>query len=68
MSLRQKEVFVGTEHDKHLLGILKEFYNIEENWMDHLYGEITLNWHLRLEATCKLKRTPPKQAQHGLFE
>ena len=37
--------YVGKEHAQHLLGVLKEFYEIEEDWMGSLYCDITLDWH-----------------------
>ena len=37
--------YVGEENAKHLLGVLKESYEIEEDWNGSLYCEITLDWH-----------------------
>ena len=36
--------YVGEEHAKHLLGILKEFYKVEVDWGGNLYCGITLKW------------------------
>ena len=35
--------YVGNAHAQHLLGVLKEFYKIEEDWMSSLYYGITLD-------------------------
>ena len=37
--------YAGNEHADHLVGILKEFYNLEEDWKGSLYYGITLDWH-----------------------
>ena len=37
--------YVGEENAKHLLGVLKEFYEMEEDWTGGLYCGITLGWH-----------------------
>ena len=72
--------YVGKEHVQHLLGILKKWYEVEEDWTGSLYCEITLNWHYNqhyvdisvvnyvLKQLAKYKQPPPKQAQHYLFE
>ena len=39
--------YVGEENTKYLLGFLKEFYEIEEDWTGGLYCGITLNWHYK---------------------
>ena len=37
--------YVGKEHTKQLLGVLKEFYKVEEDWTGSLYRGITIDWH-----------------------
>ena len=37
--------YVGEENANHLLGVLKEFYKMEEDWNGGLYCGITLDWH-----------------------
>ena len=39
--------YVGEENAKHLLGVLKEFYEMEEDWTGRLYCGITLDWHYK---------------------
>ena len=39
--------FVGEENAKHLLGVLKEFYKMEEDWTGILYCGITLDWNYK---------------------
>ena len=72
--------YVGKEHAHHLLGILKEFYKIEEDWMGSLYCGITLDWHYDqqyvdismvryvLKQLAKYNQPPPKKPQHCLFK
>ena len=35
----------GKEHAQYLLNVLREFYEIEEDWTGSLYCGITLDWH-----------------------
>ena len=37
--------YVGKEHAQHLPNVLKEFYEIEEDWTGSLYYGITLDWY-----------------------
>ena len=72
--------YVGKEHAQHLLGVLKEFYEIEEDWTGSLYCGITLDWHYDqqyvdismvnyvLKQLAKYKQPPPKNPQHYSFE
>ena len=39
--------YVGEENAKHLLGVLKKFYEMEEDWNGGLYCGITLDWHYK---------------------
>ena len=39
--------YVGEENAKRLLGVLKEFYEMEEDWNGGLYCGITLEWHYK---------------------
>ena len=60
--------------------ILKEFYEIEEDWTGSLYCGITLDWHYDqqyvyismvnyfLKQLAKYKQPPPKKPQHCPFE
>ena len=36
--------YVGKDHAQHLLNVLKEFYEIEEDWAGSFYCGITLDW------------------------
>ena len=72
--------YVGKEHAQHLLNVLKEFYEIEEDWTGSLYCGITLDWHYDqqyvdismvnyvLKQLAKYKQPPPKKPQHCPFE
>ena len=67
-------------HTKHILGVLKEFYKIEEDWTGSLYCGITLDWHYDqqyvdisminyvLKQFAKYKQPPRKTPQHCPFE
>ena len=37
--------YVGRQHAEHLIGVLKEFYEVEVDWEGSLYCGITLDWH-----------------------
>ena len=37
--------YIGEESTNHILGVLKELNEIEEDWNGSLYCGITLNWH-----------------------
>ena len=37
--------YVGEEHAKHLMSVLREFYDVEEDWTGGLYCGITLDWN-----------------------
>ena len=37
--------YIGREHAEHLLGILREFYEVEEDWDGALYCGINLDWN-----------------------
>ena len=39
--------YVGEKNAKNLLGVLKEFYEMEEDWTGSLYCGITLDWHYK---------------------
>ena len=72
--------YVGEENANHLLGVLKEFYKMEEYWTGGLYCGIILGCHYKEQyvdiampnyVTKQLLtygRSPPKQAQHTPFE
>ena len=74
--------YIGKVHAEHLLGILKEFYDVKEDWTGSLYCGITLDWHygqqyvdisminyvLKLKQLEKYKQPPPKRSQHYPFE
>ena len=72
--------YVGEENAKHLLGVLKEFYKMEEDWTGSLYCGITLDWHYKKQYVdiampnyipkqlLSYGRPPPKRAQHTPFE
>ena len=72
--------YVGKEHAHHLLNVLKEFYEKEEDWTGSLYCGITLDWHYDqqyvdismvnhvLKQLEKYKQPPPKKPQHCPFE
>ena len=36
--------YVGEEHANHLIGVLEEFYVVENNWEGKKYCGITLDW------------------------
>ena len=36
--------YVGDEHTKHLIKVLKEHYTITEDWEAEKYSGITLDW------------------------
>ena len=36
---------IGRQHDKHLIGILKQFYEVEVDWEGSPYCGITLDWN-----------------------
>ena len=72
--------YVGEENAKHLLGVLKELYEMEEDWTGSLYCRITLDWHYGKQYVdiamlnyvpnqlLTYGRPPPKRAQHTPFE
>ena len=72
--------YVGEENANHLLGVLKEFYKMEEDWTGGLYCGINLNWHYEEQYVdiampnyvpkqlFTYRRPPPKRAQHTSFE
>ena len=37
--------YVGEEHANHLMSVLREFYEVEEDWTGGLYCGIILNWN-----------------------
>ena len=37
--------YIGEEHARHLMDVLKLYYKMEENWKGQLYCGITLNWN-----------------------
>ena len=37
--------YVGEQHAEYLMGILKQHYDIEDNWKGELYCGITLKWN-----------------------
>ena len=37
--------YIGGQHADHLIGVLKEFYEVEVDWDGSLYCGITLDWH-----------------------
>ena len=37
--------YIGEEHSRHLMDVLKLYYNMEEDWKVQLYCGITLNWN-----------------------
>ena len=72
--------YVDKEHAQHLLNVLKEFYEIEEDWTGSLYCGITLDWHYDqqyvdismvnyvLKQLARYKQLPLKKPQHCPFE
>ena len=70
----------GEENAKHSLGVLKEFYEMEEYWTRSLYCGITLNFHYKNQYVdiampnyvpnqlLKYGLPPPKRAQHTPFK
>jgi len=72
--------YEGAGHLKHLLNILKLFYNVEVNMSGGLYCGITLDWHYKdkyvdismpnyvWKQLIKYKWDKPKRAQHCPFE
>ena len=39
--------YVGEENANHLFGVLRELYEMEENWTGGLYCGITPDWHYK---------------------
>ena len=37
--------YIGRQHAEHLIGVLKEFYEVKVDWDGSLYCGITLDWH-----------------------
>ena len=37
--------YIGEEHARHLMDVLKLYYKMEEYWKGQLYRGITLNWN-----------------------
>ena len=72
--------YVGKENAKHLLGVLKEFYEMEDDWNGGLYCGITLDWNYKEKYVdiampnyvpnqlLTHGRPPPKRAQNTPFE
>ena len=53
--------YVGEENAKRLLGVLKEFYEMEEDWTGGLYCGITLEWNYKEQYVCiKMPNYVPK--------
>ena len=72
--------YIGKEHADHLMGILKQHYEMEEDWNGALYCGIALKWnyaqgyvdismpnYVRKQLT-KYRHTAPKRPQHCPFE
>ena len=71
--------YVGKEHANHLMSVLKEFYDVEEDWTGSLYCGITLDWHYEdryldiflpnyvQKQLLKYKWNPPKRPQYCPF-
>ena len=72
--------YVGEENAKHLLGVIKEFYEMEEDCTGSLYCGITIEWHYEKKyVDIKMPNyvpnqlltyglQPPRLAQHTPFE
>ena len=72
--------YVGKQHADHLLSVLKEFYEVEEDWNGELYCGITLDWHYNeghadismpnyvRKQLVKYKWVKPKQPQFCPFK
>ena len=72
--------YVGEENAKHLLGVLKKIYEMQEDWTGSLYCGITLDWKYEKQYVdipmpnyvpkqlLAYGRPPPKRAQHTPFE
>ena len=71
--------YVGKEHANHLMSVLKQFYDVEEDWTGSLYCGITLDWHYEdryldismpnyvQKQLLKYKWNPPKKLQYCPF-
>ena len=72
--------YVGEENAKHLLEVLKEFYEMEEDWNGGLYCGITLDRRYKKQyidiampnyvpkQLLAYGRPPPKRSQHTPFK
>lgn len=72
--------YCGKEHVYHLLGVLKKYYKVEEDWTGSLYCMITLDWYyneqyvdipMPIYVYKKLinnKWRTPKRHQHCLYQ
>ena len=72
--------YVGKQHAEHLLSVLKEFYDVEEDWNGEIYCGITLDWHYNKgyvdipmpnyvhKQLIKYKWAKPKRPQFCHFE
>ena len=60
--------YVAEENAKHLLGVLKEFYKMEEDWTGSLYCGITLDWNYEKQyVDISMPNYVPKQLLARFF-
>ena len=72
--------YIGEENAKHLIDVLKEFYEVEEDWKGALYCGISLDWHYKdkyvdismpnyvHKQLLRYKWKPPKRPQYCPYE
>lgn len=69
--------YVGKEHADHLLGVLRKWYKVSEDWEGKLYAGITLDWNYDegyvdismpgyiTKLLARFKHEAPKKPQHS---
>ena len=72
--------YIGRQHAEHLIGVLKEFYDVEVDWEGSLYCGVSLDWHYDAKYVdismpkyvhkqlLRYAHRPPRQKQYCPFE